>query len=295
MKEFRVLLFYKYVNVVNPEQFKNEHLEWCLQNEIKGRVFIAHEGINGTVCGKAENVERYKSHLKSYQEFQDIIFKEDEEYENAFLKMYVRVKKEIVNSNLKDTSLRNGGKRLTPEQLLEFYESGKEFVIVDARNWYESKIGRFKNAIAPQIKNFRQWPEAVEQLKDFKDKTIVTYCTGGIRCEKASAYMVEQGFKDVYQLDGGIVTYTKKFPDTFWEGGIFVFDERRVVEPNSSDKLKHGANCYFCGTPTSYYINCHNLDCDKIIVSCHKCKIENDYCCSDECRKSPNKRDKYYG
>ncbi len=295
MKEFRVLLFYKYVEVENPDQFMTEHLAWCIQNEIKGRVFVAHEGINGTVSGKIENIDRYKAHLKSYPEFNDIVFKEDEEDENAFLKMYVRVKKEIVNSNLKDTSLRNGGKRLTPEQLLELYESGKDFVIVDARNWYESKIGRFKNAIAPQIKNFRQWPEAVERLNDLKDKTIVTYCTGGIRCEKASAYMVEQGFKDVYQLDGGIVTYTKKFPDTYWEGGVFVFDERRVVEPNKSPELKHVANCYFCGTPTSYYINCHNLDCDKIIVSCHKCKVENDYCCSDDCRKSPNKRDKIYG
>lgn len=295
MKEFRVLLFYKYVAVENPDQFMNEHLAWCLQNDIKGRVFIASEGINGTVSGKVENIERYKAHLKSYPEFRDLIFKEDEEDKNAFLKMYVRVKKEIVNSDLKETSLGNGGKRLTPEKLLEFYESGKEFVIVDARNWYESKIGRFKNAIAPPIKNFREWPDAVEQLKYLKDKTIVTYCTGGIRCEKASAYMVEQGFKDVYQLDGGIVTYTKKFPDTYWEGGVFVFDERRVVEPNNIPELKHGANCYFCGTPTSYYINCHNLDCDKIIVSCHKCKVENDYCCSDECRKAPNKRNKYYG
>ena len=295
MKEFRVLLFYKYVAVENPDQFMNEHLAWCLQNDIKGRVFIAAEGINGTVSGKAENIERYKTHLKSYQEFHDIIFKEDEEDENAFLKMVVRVKKEIVNSNLRGTSLQNGGKRITPEQLLEFYESGKDFVIVDARNWYESKIGRFKNAIAPSIKNFREWPEAVERLKNMKDKTIVTYCTGGFRCEKASAYMVEQGFKDVYQLDGGIVTYTKKFPDTYWEGGVFVFDERRVVEPNNAPELKHGAKCYYCGTPTSYYINCHNLDCDKIIVSCHKCKVENDYCCSDECRKAPNKRDKYYG
>ncbi len=295
MKDFRVLLFYKYVTVENPDRFMNEHLAWCMQNEIKGRVFIANEGINGTVSGKIENIERYKSHLKSYPEFQDIIFKEDEEDKNAFLKMYVRVKKEIVSSNLKDTSLQNGGKRLTPEQLLEFYESGKDFVIVDARNWYESRIGKFKNAIAPQMKNFREWPKAVDQLKDLKDKTIVTYCTGGIRCEKASAFMVEQGFKDVYQLDGGIVTYTKKFPDTYWEGGVFVFDERRVIEPNSNPELKHVANCYFCGTPTSYYINCHNLDCDKIIVSCHKCKVENDYCCSDECRKATNKRNKYYG
>jgi UPF0176 protein len=178
---------------------------------------------------------------------------------------------------------------------LDFYKTGKDFIIVDARNSYESNIGKFKNAVTPQMQNFRQWPLAVESLKDFKDKTIVTYCTGGIRCEKASAYLVEHGFKDVYQLDGGIVTFTKKYPDTYWQGGIFVFDERRVVEPNNDHKLKYISNCYFCGIPTAYYINCHNLDCDKIIVSCHKCKVENNYCCSEECRKSVNKRDKYYG
>ena len=145
------------------------------------------------------------------------------------------------------------------------------------------------------MKNFREWTNVAEDLKDYKGKTVVTYCTGGIRCEKASAFLVEQGFNDVYQLEGGIVSYTKKFPDTYWEGSVFVFDERRIVEPNTNEELKHIANCYFCGKPTSYYINCHNLDCDKIIVSCHECKIENDYCCSDECRKSENRRKRYYG
>ena len=295
MRGYRVLLFYKYIRVSDPEKFKDEHLAWCLSNNIKGRIYIASEGINGTVSGLAQDIENYKNNLRSYEIFEDIIFKEDDAEEIAFNKMHVRVKDEIVNSNLKNTSLENSGKKLSPGELLEFYKSGKEFIIIDARNWYESKVGKFKNALVPQIQNFRQWPEAVESLKDFKDKTVVTYCTGGIRCEKASAYMVEQGFKDVYQLEGGIINYTKNYPDTFWEGGIFVFDERRVVEPNSKNELKYISNCYFCGEPTSYYINCHNLDCDKLIVSCHKCKVENDYCCSEECRNAPNKRNKYYG
>lgn len=295
MTEYRVLLFYKYVNFEDPVSFVENHLRWCRLNDIRGRVFISKEGINGTVSGRINNIEKYKDHLREYADFQDIIFKEDEAENHAFSTIYVRLKNEIVNSELRATSLKNGGKRLTPEQLLEFYKTGKDFVIVDARNNYESNIGKFKNAITPQIKNFRQWPSVVEDLKGFKNKTIVTYCTGGIRCEKASAFLVEQGFEDVYQLDGGIVTYTKKFPDTYWQGGVFVFDERRVVEPNQNQELKYISNCLFCGTPTAYYINCHNLDCDKIIVSCHKCKIENNYCCSEECRKSANKRDKYFG
>ena len=223
-------------------------------------------------------------------------FKEDEANEHAFRKMHVRLKNEIVSGDLQNVSLMNGGKRLTPDKLLGFYEEGKDFIIIDARNWYESKIGKFKDAIAPQMKNFREWKKIVDNdLQKYKDKTVVTYCTGGIRCEKASAYMIEKGFKDVYQLDGGIFNFIKKFPDTYWEGGMFVFDERRVVNPNRKKELKHIAECYFCGKPTSYYINCHNVDCDKIIVSCHECKINNDYCCSDECRASTNKRKVYHG
>ncbi len=295
MKQYRVLLFYKYASVENPEDLVKEHLDWCLNNDIKGRVYISSEGINGTVSGTIENIEKYKQTLRSYPQFSDIIFKEDEEEKHGFDRMHVRVKKELVYSKLDDTSLEHGGKRLSPEELLEFYENGKDFVIVDARNWYESQIGHFKNAVTPPMKNFREWKKAVDDLKEFKDKTVVTYCTGGIRCEKASAYMVEQGFKDVYQLDGGIVTFAKKYPDTVWQGSVFVFDNRHVVEPNTKSELKNVAECSFCGEPTSYYINCHNQNCDKIIVTCHKCKVENEYCCSDECRNSTNKRDRYYG
>ena len=295
MKNFRVLLFYKYVDVDDPEKFMNEHLNSVLEMKLKEECLFQAEGINGTVSGTIDNINKYKENLTSYHYFHDIIFKEDEAEDHAFYKMHVRVKKEIVNSNLQEIDFNNGGKRLTPEELLKFYEEGKEFIIVDARNNYESNIGKFKNAVTPDIKNFRQWPDVVDSLKENKDKTIVTYCTGGIRCEKASAYMVQQGFKNVYQLEGGIVSYAKKFPDTYWEGGIFVFDERRVVEPNSKNELKYIANCHYCGKPTSYYINCHNQNCDKIIISCHECKAANDYCCSEECRNSTNKRNKYYG
>lgn len=296
MNRYKVLLFYKYVNVECPGKIVQEHLQWCLQNDIKGRVFFAAEGVNGTVSGTIENIEKYKLQLTSYSEFNDIWFKEDDADEHAFKKMHVRLKNEIVHGDLEDVSIENGGKKLSPEELLQMYRQEKEFVIVDARNWYESKIGRFKNAITPPMKNFREWKKVVnEDLKDYKNKTVVTYCTGGIRCEKASAYMIEKGFKDVYQLDGGIVNFIKKFPDTYWEGSMFVFDERRIVNPNSKDELKHIAECYFCGKPTSYYINCHNVDCDKIIVSCHECKVKYEYCCSDECRTSLNKRKYFHG
>ncbi len=248
MSDYKVLLFYKYVQVKEPALIVNEHLEWCLQNDIKGRVFFASEGVNGTVSGLKENIEDYKFQLTSYPEFIDLWFKEDDADEHVFKKMHVRLKNEIVHGDLENVTIEHGGKRLSPEALFQLYKEEKEFVIVDARNWYESKIGKFKNAITPPMKNFREWKKVVdEDLNEYKNKTVVTYCTGGIRCEKASAYMVERGFKDVYQLDGGIVNFIKKFPDTYWEGGMFVFDERRVVSPNSKEELKYIAHCYFCG------------------------------------------------
>lgn len=296
MSSYKVILFYKYIEIENPAEIVGQHLNWCLENDIKGRVFFAKEGVNGTVSGTVENIEKYKKHITGFPGLEDIWFKEDYADVHTFKKMHVRLKHQIVNGDLTDVSLTNGGKRISPEELLKFYEDKKDFVIVDTRNWYESKIGKFQNAITPPMKNFREWKKVVdEDLKNYKDKTVVTYCTGGIRCEKASAYMVERGFKDVYQLDGGIFNYIKQFPDTHWQGGMFVFDERRVVNPNSKKELKHIAKCHFCGKTTSYYINCHNLDCDRIIVSCHECKVENDYCCSDECRESVNKRKQVHG
>ena len=184
---------------------------------------------------------------------------------------------------------------MNPDELLKFYEDKKDFVIVDARNEYEAEIGKFKNALTLGLDTFRDWPEKIQRLDSLKNKTIVTYCTGGIRCEKASAYLVEKGFKDVYQLEGGIWNYINNYPDTYWEGSVFVFDERRIVTPNKKDEIKHIGKCYYCGTPTSYYINCHNQNCDRLLLTCDSCKVINEYCCSDECRKSDNKRTRYHG
>lgn len=294
-KDFRVLLFYKYVNFSEPEKFCEDHLKFCCENDILGRVWISSEGINGTVSGSVDNIEKYKSELRSYPEFEDIWFKEDIYNEHAFKKIHVRIKKEIVNASFGEVDLSKTGKRIKPEELLGFYEHGKDFVIIDARNDYESVIGKFKNAITPPMKTFRDWPEAVKSFESLKNKTVVTYCTGGIRCEKASAYLVENGFKDVYQLEGGIWNYVNKLPDTYWEGSVFVFDERRIVTPNTNEEIKHIGKCHYCGKATSYYINCHNQDCDKLLLTCDECKEANDYCCSEECRKSQNKRKIYHG
>ncbi|GJQ63083.1 MAG: UPF0176 protein YbfQ [Melioribacteraceae bacterium] len=292
---YKVLLFYKYVKIENPEKFRNEHYDFCVENNILGRIYVAEEGINATVSGSEEDIIKYKQHLTSDPRFNDVWFKEDPSNEHAFSKLIVKVKKEIVNSGGLEVNPEYGGTRLKAEDLQAMYENEDDFIIVDARNDYEYKIGHFKNAIKPDVTNFREWKEFVEELKEHKEKKVVAYCTGGIRCEKATAYMVQQGFKNVYQLEGGIVSYTKNFPDQNWLGSIFVFDERRIISPNSRESLRHTAECFYCGEPASYYINCHNQNCDKLLITCHSCKEKYDYCCSDECRTSPNRRKIYHG
>ncbi len=293
--DYRVLLFYKYVNFPEPLKFQQDHLRFCEKNDIKGRVWISTEGINATVSGTMDNIKKYKSEIKKYPEFAGIWFKEDKHSEHAFKKIHVRVKQEIVTASFGEVDLSKTAKRLKPEELNSFYETGKDFIIVDARNDYESVIGKFRNAITPKMDTFRDWPGVVEELDEFKNKTVVTYCTGGIRCEKASALLVEKGFKDVYQMDGGIWNYITQHPDKYWEGSVFVFDERRIVTPNTKEEIKHIGKCFYCGGPTSYYINCHNQDCDLMLLTCDECKVENDYCCSDECRHAPNRRKIYHG
>lgn len=292
---YRVLLFYKYISFPDPEKFSREHLQFCQLNNILGRIWISHEGINGTVSGLSADIEKYKSELTNYPEFSDIWFKEDLHDAHAFNKIHVRVKKEIVNASFGEVDLSKTARRLKPDELNEFYENGKEFVIVDARNDYESCIGKFKNAITPRMNTFRDWISVADQLESYKDKTIITYCTGGIRCEKASAYLVEKGFRDVYQMDGGIWNYINQFRDKYWEGSVFVFDERRIVTPNTKEEIKHIGKCNYCGKSASYYINCHNQDCDKLLVTCEECKVEYDYCCSNECRQSQNRRKRIHG
>lgn len=285
--KIHILLFYKYVNIDNPEKFMKEHLDNCNELGLKGRILVSEEGINGSVAGTIEQTEAYKKMLTSDKRFEGIQFKEDIGIMIPFRKMVIKIKKELVRFG-QNVSLENTGKHLTPKEFLDVYNSGEEVIILDARNDYESKVGKFKNAITPDIKKFTEFPKVAEQLKDKKDKKIVMYCTGGIRCEKASAYMKEQGFKDVSQLSGGILTFGKEFPDTVWEGTCFVFDKRLVSNINSNSDVI--SNCDICDTKCDLCRNCTNPACDKMIVCCNDCKIKMMGCCSIECLNACRKK-----
>lgn len=293
-KPYRILLYYKYVPVEEHEYFARKHLKYCKELGVLGRIIVAPEGINGTISGTVEQTEQYMRDLKSDPRFEDIVFKIDESDEHAFKKMFVRPKKELVTWRFEDDVNPNEvtGKRLSPKEWMEMIQRD-DVVVVDGRNDYEYEIGHFRNAIRPDVKASRDFPEWVkENLEQFKDKKVLTYCTGGIRCEKFSGYLLKEGFKDVYQLHGGITTYGKdeETKGRFWDGKMYVFDERISVPVNRTEEDVVIAKCYYCGKTEDRYVNCANPDCNRQHVCCEECEVKYKRSCSDECREHPKNR-----
>ncbi|MEY8188832.1 rhodanese-related sulfurtransferase [Peribacillus simplex] len=292
-KPYRVLLYYLYVPIENHEEFAAEHLAACKALELKGRILVAAEGINGTVSGTIEQTTKYMDMMKSDSRFADIVFKIDEADGHAFKKMHVRPRNELVTLRLEEdiNPNRTTGKYLSP---MEFFEQMQDenTIVLDARNDYEFDLGHFRGAIKPEITNFRELPDWVRENREmFEGKKILTYCTGGIRCEKFSGWLVEEGFEDVGQLHGGIATYGKdpEVQGELWDGQMYVFDERIAVPINQKEHVIVGRDIY-SGEPCERYVNCANPECNKKIL----CSEENEHkhmrSCTHECRVHPRNR-----
>ncbi|KHF41686.1 oxygen-dependent tRNA uridine(34) hydroxylase TrhO [Halalkalibacter okhensis] len=290
---YRVLLYYMYVPIEEPEKFASEHLEFCQKLGVKGRILVAAEGINGTLSGTIEQTEEYMEVMRADPRFAEMVFKVDEAEIHAFKKMHVRYREELVTLRLEDdiNPLKVTGTYLEPT---EFYEAMQDpqTVVIDARNDYEYELGHFRGAIKPEIRNFRELPDWIKQNRDqFEGKKILTYCTGGIRCEKFSGWLVEEGFEDVSQLHGGIVTYGKdpEVQGKLWDGQCYVFDERISVPVNQTEHVIVGKD-HFTGEPCERYVNCGNPECNKKIL----CSPENEHKymrgCTHECRVHPRNR-----
>jgi UPF0176 protein len=285
-KPYRILLFYKYVDIEDPQYFAKRHLKFCKELGVKGRIIVATEGINGTISGTIEQTDKYMRFMHENPLFHDMWFKIDQAGKHAFDRISVKPRKEIVTLNLENDLNPNEktGKHLTAK---EFHEAMQDegTIIIDARNDYEFNIGHFRNAIRPDVRSFRELPKWIQDnLSNHKDKKILTYCTGGIRCEKFSGWLLEEGFEDVNQLHGGIVSYGKdpELQGKLWEGKCFVFDDRISVPINQTDEKTVVGECHHCGNPEDRYINCKNPDCDKLHIACGKCeKTFAGYCCDD--------------
>lgn len=287
-KPYRILLYYKFVPIEDPDQFAAEHLEFCKELGVKGRILVAEEGLNGTISGTVEQTDEYIRTLHADPRFADMPFKVDAADEHAFKKIFVRRREEIVT--LKVDGLephRKTGKRLSPKEFHEMLQRD-DVIVLDGRNDYEYDLGHFRNAIRPDVEAFREFPEWIrENLSDKKDKTIITYCTGGIRCEKLTAYMLEEGFKDVAQLDGGIVTYGKdpEVKGSLWDGKCYVFDERISVPINRAGDGRVVGKCYHCGVSAETYINCEYDFCHRQHIVCPDCEEKHKGFCSPECEE----------
>ncbi|MFT4547490.1 MAG: UPF0176 protein [Verrucomicrobiales bacterium] len=293
---YQVLLYYKYTHLDDPETYRAEHLALCEQLGLLGRIIVAEEGINGTVSGEIDATQAYMDAIHADPRTADMWFKIDATQGHTFPKLSIKVRDEIVALDLGDGDLdpkQLSGKRLDPAAFKQALEE-PDVIVLDGRNDYESALGRFRGAICPDVKNFRDFPDWIRtNLADAKDKKILTYCTGGIRCEKLSAFLLKEGFKDVSQLEGGIVAYGKDevvHGDGF-EGQCYVFDQRIAVDVDPD--AEPVSVCLRCGESSPRYVNCGYAPCNDQVFLCEGCEQEHGRFCSDKCAERKQAEGKF--
>lgn len=285
---YSVLLYYCYVPIHNVVEYRDEHHLFCVENQLLGRVIVSPEGLNGTVSGTTENCEKYMQWLRQDNRFQQTDFKIEKADTHTFKKLYVRVKKEIVHSDLGVNPLVKTGKHIEPHELQKIMHD-PDVVLVDMRSNYEHSVGKFKNAVTFDMENLRELPEHIHQIEHLKNKKIVTYCTGGIKCEKASAYLIEQGFTDVYQLHGGIIKYGLETGGQDFEGKCYVFDNRLTTDVNAVNPSVI-SKCHICQNTSDRMVNCANPACNEHLPICEACGEAYEGACSVACKENPKKR-----
>ncbi len=293
----KILLYYKFTPIADPEAVKLWQKTLCDSLNLRGRILVSQHGLNGTVGGDLADLKAYAKATKSYAAFKGIVFKWSEGSREDFPRMSVKVRRELVGFKNSDDEFDvdehgviGGGKHIKPKALHELVEKyGDDVVFFDGRNAHEASIGKFKNAVVPNTNTSRDFIAELESDKysDIKDKKVVTYCTGGIRCEVISSMMKKRGFKDVYQIDGGIVKYGEAYGDDgLWEGSLRVFDKRMKVD--FSDHAKTIGECTHCSGKTSNFENCANPACNDLVLICETCKEDPSLLFHTEaCRKAP--------
>jgi len=275
----KVILYYGFTPLEDPEAIRLWQEGLAQSLGLTGRVIIAPHGINGTLGGSLPSLKKYVTATKKYPGFRNIDFKWSNGTGNEFPKISIKTKTELVTFgspheiDIDKNGVVNGGKHLKPYEVNKLVESrGDDVVFFDGRNAFETKIGRFKNAVVPDVSTSRDFVKEIESGKydHLKDKPIVTYCTGGIRCEILSSVMVKRGFKEVYQIAGGVVSYGKKYGDEgHWEGSLYTFDARMAID--FSDKAKVIGECEKCGSASKDFRNCSTVSCHSLILLCGPC------------------------
>lgn len=286
-KQRLTLSFYAYAKISDPKKFRDELFIAWNQLDALGRIYVANEGINAQMSIPADELENFRNTLEVYDFMKGIRLNVAiEQDDHSFLKLTIKVRDKIVADGLNDETfdVTNKGIHLKAQEFNDLLEDPNT-IVVDFRNHYESEVGHFEGAITPDVETFREsLPIIKEKLQDFKeDKNLLMYCTGGIRCEKASAYFKHQGFKNVYQLEGGIIEYTRQIKEENIEskfiGKNFVFDHR-LGERITDDIV---SQCHQCGKPCDNHTNCENEGCHLLFIQCDDCKAAMENCCSTDC------------
>lgn len=282
----KIILYYKFVPIEDTETVMAWQKALCEKLGLKGRIIISKHGINGTLGGKLTNLKLYTRAMKAHTKFDGITWKWSDGSVDDFPRLSIKVRDEIVSFGVPDellvgeSGVVGGGKYLKPSQVHELVKNrGEDVVFMDGRNAYEAKIGKFKNAVVPNTRTTKDFIAELDkpEMENLKNKPIVTYCTGGIRCEILSALMKKRGFSEVYQIDGGIVKYGEEYKDDgLWEGKLYVFDKRMSL--GFSEKAKDIGECSLCGNTTSNFENCADMSCNDLILACEKCVEANTYC-----------------
>ena len=292
--KYQILLWYKYVPIENPVHEMREQRRLCEKLNLKGRIILADEGINGTVEGTISATEKYIKTIEKDPRFSGIHWKKSTGTGSAFPKLSIKVREEIVSMHLHENDLKPWsvtGKYLSPEELHKWFENKPKFYIVDMRNDYEHQSGYFEGSILPPLTNYRDLPKLLPMLKDLKDKKVLTVCTGGVRCEKASGFLVSNGFSDVYQLQGGIVSYMEKYPNEHFKGKLYVFDQRILMGFNTTDAAHEiVGKCERCLKPSENYINCDTIGCHRHFILCENCIEEFGKICPEGCQYARRKQ-----
>lgn len=282
----KILLYYKFTPLKDPTAVMFWQKALCQRLNLKGRILLSEQGINGTVGGDLADLKAYVKETKLFPAFKGMDFKWSDGISNDFPRLSVKVRSEIVTFGVPgeikvgERGIVGGGQHLKPRQVHELVaKRGNEVVFFDGRNSYEAQVGKFKNAVVPDVKNTRDFINELKSDKydNIKSKPVVTYCTGGIRCEILSALMKNHGFKEVYQIDGGIAKYGETYGDKgLWEGALYVFDNR--VTTKFTDQAKDIGACEHCGAKTSTYVNCANKRCNQLMLVCEDCRFAHSRC-----------------
>ncbi|MEI8125889.1 MAG: rhodanese-related sulfurtransferase [Parachlamydiaceae bacterium] len=282
-----VLAYYHLVPLSRPNDEVAFHKSFFNGRDITCRIYISEQGINGQASGAREDAIAYISWMHSRPEFKDVVFKIHPYHENVFPRMTVKYKAKLVAID-SEVDFSKRGEHVSPKDWKSMLEEDSKKVLIDVRNDYEWKIGRFQGAELPQCSTFREFTDYADKLKnehDPKSTPVMMYCTGGIRCELYSAILKDKGFEKIYQLDGGVIGYGLNEGGKHWEGKLFVFDDRLAI-PISEEESPVIGTCHHCGTGNDSYYNCANMDCNELFLCCQECLKKHVGCCCTECTQS---------